>query len=111
MEVKSRIWIEKNGKPFLGNGRVALLKAIQQTQSINAASKKMKMSYKKAWLIIKEMEALVEQPIVVKVIGGKDGGGSTITDYGMYLIRYFEEINQKQVHFINEQFKTESHAF
>ena len=48
-QIKSKIWIESNGKILLGEGRVQLLKAIKETGSLSKAAKKLKMSYKKAW--------------------------------------------------------------
>ncbi|MBQ7676461.1 MAG: LysR family transcriptional regulator, partial [Campylobacter sp.] len=47
--IKSRLWIEKDGKNFLGHGKVELLEKIKEHGSINAAAKAMKMSYKAAW--------------------------------------------------------------
>ena len=41
MEIKSRIWIEKDGEPFLGFGRIKLLKMIDDKLSINAAAKEL----------------------------------------------------------------------
>jgi molybdate transport system regulatory protein len=41
-KVKSRIWIEGEEGMFLGNGRVKLLKAIDETGSLTKAAKSMK---------------------------------------------------------------------
>ena len=50
-KIKSRIWIEADGDILLGEGRVALLKAIESTGSLSKAAKSLKMSYKKAWSV------------------------------------------------------------
>ncbi|WP_066220941.1 winged helix-turn-helix domain-containing protein [Formosa haliotis] len=105
MEVKSRIWIEKDGKPFIGYGKVELLKKVDSEHSITAAAKALNMSYKKAWNLLNDMEQLAEQPLLVKHIGGKSGGSSVLTTYGKQLINDFEQLNDKCETFLNTEFK------
>ncbi|MDN3491892.1 winged helix-turn-helix domain-containing protein [Winogradskyella bathintestinalis] len=105
MKVKSKIWIEKEGKPFIGYGRIKLLKEVDNTASISAAAKAMKMSYKKAWNLLNDIEALAEQPVLVKNIGGKNGGGSQVTAYGKSLILQFEILNENCIGFLEQEYK------
>ena len=105
MEIKSRLWIEKEGQPFLGYGRITLLKEVDKTASINAAAKALKMSYKKAWNLLNEMNTLAVEPILVKNIGGKNGGGTKVTAYGKSLIEQFEGLNKNCILFLEEEFK------
>ena len=105
MEIKSRIWIEKDGKPFLGYGKIELLKKVDSENSITAAAKALKMSYKKAWNLLNDMEQLADQPLLVKSIGGKSGGSSILTEYGKHLITEFEQLNEKCETFLNNEFK------
>ena len=70
-KIKSKIWIESNGKILLGEGRVQLLKAIKETGSLSKASKKLNMSYKKAWGLIDAVNSIAEKEVVIKNIGGK----------------------------------------
>lgn len=56
MEVKHKIWIEKNGKVIFGKGRDDILKAIVEQHSLNAAAKKLEMSYRAAWGRLKASE-------------------------------------------------------
>ncbi len=51
-KIKSRIWIEVGNNVLLGEGRVRLLKAIEKTGSLSKAAKSLKMSYKKAWILV-----------------------------------------------------------
>ena len=75
-KIKSRIWIETNGEILLGEGRVALLKAIHETGSLSKAAKSLNMSYKKAWSLIDAVNKRAEQPVTSPRIGGKGGGVS-----------------------------------
>jgi molybdate transport system regulatory protein len=49
MEIKYKIWIEKDGKVVFGKGRDDILHAIDEQKSLNAAAKKLEMSYRAAW--------------------------------------------------------------
>ena len=73
MNIKSRIWIESDKRIFLGVGRIRLLEQIQQDGSINKACKSLNMSYKKAWKLVDEMNAVSKTPVVEKASGGSGG--------------------------------------
>lgn len=105
MQIKSRIWIEKDGVPFLGFGRIKLLKKVDEKKSINAAAKEMNMSYSKAWKLINDINQYTEKPVIIKNIGGKNGGGTVLTDYGKKLINSFENINQNCMKYLETEFK------
>lgn len=100
-KIKSRIWIEGEKGTFLAEGRVALLKEIEHTGSISAAAKQMKMSYKKAWEIIDGMNKEAVEPLVIRVSGGKGGGGTVITEEGRKMILFFEKLNKKCQYFLD----------
>ena len=48
MEIKFKVWIEKDGKVLFGRGRDDILKAIDEQRSLNAAAKRLEMSYRAA---------------------------------------------------------------
>ncbi len=102
-QVKSRIWIETENGMFLGYGRVKLLKAIIETGSLSKAAKSLKMSYKKAWNLIDAVNNKAAQAVVSTSVGGKDGGGATVTEYGLELIKKFEELNHETELFLNKK--------
>ena len=102
-QIKSRIWIELDGDILLGEGRVALLKAIDQTGSLSKAAKSMGMSYKKAWSLVDAVNTRAAQPVCQKVVGGKSGGGTALTEYGKQLITTYETINKNCWEFLDKQ--------
>lgn len=101
--IKSRLWIEHQDQMFLGEGRVKLLKAIHQHGSLNKACKEEGISYKKAWKLLEGLNASSPQPLVVKHTGGKNGGGTAVTPYGLKIIRFYEELNQKCWEFLDRE--------
>ncbi len=102
--IENRFWIEKEGKPFLGQGRVRLLEEIKTSGSISKAANKLNMSYKKAWHLIESMNQLSTKPLVVKETGGKNGGGTKLTMEGNKAIDQFRKLEKKSRDFFsNEQ--------
>ncbi|AHF96648.1 MAG: winged helix-turn-helix domain-containing protein [Desulfurella sp.] len=93
-KVLGRIWIDIDNKNFLGKGKIELLKKIDEYGSISKAAKDMKMSYKAAWDIVKEINTLAKSPILETKIGGAGGGGSVLTQKGKQLIAAFEAIEK-----------------
>lgn len=78
----------------MGPGKAAMLRAIQATKSINAAGKQFGMSYRRAWLLVEEMNGLFASPLVVARRGGKGGGGAEITPLGLKVLDEYEKLMQ-----------------
>lgn len=106
--IKSRIWLEGTDGVFVGEGRIQLLKAIEQEGSLNKAAKSLRMSYKKAWKLIDSINKNAKFPLVETTTGGTGGGGTIITTYGKEVIDKFEKINQNCWLFLEEQLQQES---
>ena len=70
-----RLRILFGDKVMLGPGKAELLGLIRETGSISAAGRGMKMSYKRAWMLVEEMNAAFREPVVESVRGGAGGGG------------------------------------
>jgi molybdate transport system regulatory protein len=79
----------------VGPGKIALLQAIQQTRSITAAAKALDMSYRRAWMLVDQLNASLKQPAVRSVIGGERGGGSELTEVGVELVRLYRRIEER----------------
>ena len=102
-KIKSRIWIESENRVLLGEGRVQLLKTINETGSLSKAARSLNISYKKAWGLINSVNKSAKKPVTINTIGGKGGGGAKLTDYGKTLINTFDEINKNCWLFLDEQ--------
>ena len=103
--VKSRLWIVSQDATFLGEGRVALLQAIDDLGSITKAAKSMNMSYLKAWKLVESMNETSIHPLVKKTSGGKDGGGTILTEQGYRAIKFFKELSCKHNEHLNDEFE------
>ena len=81
----------------IGPGKIALLEALAEAGSINAAAKRLGMSYRRAWLLIDELNACLREPAVVSATGGRHGGGSELTALGAELVRLYRAIEHDAV--------------
>ncbi len=89
MDIKFRLWIEKEEKHVAGKGGVAILKAIDEEGSISGASKKLGMSYRYVWGYVKKMEEAVGK-VVESEKGGSSGGRTVLTEKGKEIVRLYE---------------------
>lgn len=105
MEIKSKLWIESEGKPVFGSGRRFLLEAIDQYGSINQAAKEINISYRKAWGYIKAMEDRLGFKLVERQTGGKNGGGATLTDEAKEFLKKYEELEMGIRELVDERFR------
>lgn len=103
--IRVRVWIDETDGAFLGIGRVILLEKIKKTGSITNAAKEIKMSYRQAWQLVEDMNKRAKEPLVEKILGGKGGGGASITEAGERAIKQFYALEQKIKNFVNEESK------
>lgn len=88
-QVKTKLWlVNDKDEPIMGEGKVSLLKAIGEEGSLNKACKKINISYKHAWDLLKEIEENVGEPVIIKRRGGKEQG-TVLTDKAISLIEEF----------------------
>jgi len=81
MEIKAKLWLEVNGKPVMGEGRAELLESIDETGSLSESARRLGLSYRYAWGMIREMENNLGKKILLSYRGGT-GGGKTRTHSG-----------------------------
>lgn len=87
----------------LGPGKVDLLDAIGRTGSISAAGRELGMSYRRAWLLVDEVNRLFLRPVVLASAGGSHGGGARLTDFGRALIAAYRRVEERTRAAIREE--------
>lgn len=101
MDISSSLELMSFDKPLLLEKRIKLLEAILECGSINSAAKRVPLSYKAAWETVDSMNNLSHQPLVTKVTGGSGGGGTTVTPYGIELIKNYYILKKEYERFLN----------
>jgi molybdate transport system regulatory protein len=79
----------------IGRGKIQLLSHIGETGSISAGGRAMDMSYRRAWLLVDEMNRLFREPVVESQRGGKQGGGAVLTPFGEALVAHYHAMEEK----------------
>ena len=92
MEIKHKIWLEKDGHVIFGKGRDELLRAIDECQSLNAAVKKLNLSYRGAWARLKASEKRLNVKLVELHTQGR---GMHLTAEGKALLEEYDILEKK----------------
>jgi molybdate transport system regulatory protein len=79
----------------LGPGKIDLLEAIEETGSISGAGRLMKMSYRRAWLLVDDLNRMFRRPLVEASTGGANGGGAHLTPLGREVVAHYRAIESK----------------
>ena len=80
------------GEVRLGPGKIALLELIGTHGSISEAARAMNMSYRRAWLLVDELNRSFRSPVTITRTGGKGGGHAALTEFGQELIGLYRKI-------------------
>ena len=92
--IKSKLWIEANGKPVFGAGRKRLLEAIDKCGSINQAAREINISFRKAWGHLNIMEERLGMKLIERRTGGKGGGGTTLTGDAKKMLEKYRKLER-----------------
>jgi molybdate transport system regulatory protein len=76
----------------IGPGKIRLLEAVEKTGSISQAGRALGMSYRRAWLLIDDINQCFRQAVVSARPGGSQGGGAALTKFGAELVQDYRAI-------------------
>jgi molybdate transport system regulatory protein len=77
---------------YLGPGKITLMELISKHGSISAAGKEMGMSYRRAWLLVDEINHIFREPLVETQMGGSGGGGARLSKLGRDVVGRYRAI-------------------
>ncbi len=102
VEIKHKIWFEQDGKAVFGQGRRELLRALDECKSLNAAAKKLNMSYRAAWGRLKA----TEERLGIKLVQIDSAGGAMhLTDTARQLLDDFDALQKEADVFVKKASK------
>lgn len=90
--LRSKLEVDTEFGSFLGDTRIRLLEAVAKHGSISQAAKAVPLSYKAAWDAIDAMNNLADQPLVIRSTGGKNGGGTQLTEHGFKTVALYRAL-------------------
>jgi molybdate transport system regulatory protein len=94
VELKYKVWLEKNGEVLVGNGKVGLLKMIDEVGSIQKAAEMNGMSYRHAWGMIRKIENRSGFKFVETQVGGKEGGSAKLTAQARGFLKQYDSFRK-----------------
>ncbi len=95
MPTRLTIRFDFDGERRLGPGKIALLESIAETGSISGAGRKHAMSYRRAWLLVEELNRIFGEALVTARPGGAGGGGAALTPAGERVVALYREAERK----------------
>lgn len=101
--ISIRIDLASGGR--IGPGKIALLEAIQSTGSISAAARSIGMSYRRAWLLVDEINQALREPAVTAETGGVRGGGAAVTAVGERIVGLYRAIESHALAAAGSEFR------
>ncbi len=90
-----RLRVIIDGVVAVGPGKVDLLEAVAAHGSISAAARSLDMSYRRAWLLLDELNRALAHPAITTAHGGARGGGARLTANGEAVVRTYREIEAR----------------
>src|SRR5580698_5473964 len=101
--VAVRLRIDIGPDCSIGPGKIALLEQIERSGSLSEAARVLKMSYRRAWLLLEDLNRTLGQPVTTASVGGAGGGGAHITAFGRHVAAAFREIERSTLSIATQQ--------
>lgn len=77
----------------LGPGKFDLLRLVQETGSVSAAARRLRMSHARSVKLVAELNTLGSEPVIATRSGGPAGGGAVLTEAGRELLDQYERLD------------------
>ena len=87
--------LDFDGERQIGPGKVRLREEVERTGSISAGGRAMGMSYRRAWLLVEEMNRCFKRPVVATQLGGSGGGGAQLTLFGRQVVGHYRAMERE----------------
>ena len=95
MESRLTLRLDLGPGQSVGPGKIRLLEAVAESGSISSAGRALGMSYRRAWMLIEQMNLCFSRKVVTTQLGGTHGGGAALTPFGRELVKRYRAIEDK----------------
>ncbi|MFI5378876.1 MAG: winged helix-turn-helix domain-containing protein [Tepidisphaerales bacterium] len=96
-----RIWLEIGGKPAITEAGADLLEQIEALGSLSEAARRLRFSYRRAWMLLDGMNRRWPTPLVVTAVGGRHGGGARLTEDGRAVLGAYRDLQFRLEHLLD----------
>jgi len=100
--LRGRVWVEIDGQSAMTEAGADLLEQIAACGSLSEAARRLRFSYRRAWMLLDAMNRRWPKPLVTTAIGGKRGGGARVTEMGQVVLRSYRDVQLHAEHLLGE---------
>jgi molybdate transport system regulatory protein len=93
--VKTKVWLESDGRFAIGDGGLRLLLGISTTGSLAAAVREIGWSYRHAWGYLRRAEQALGVRLIVARPGKGAARGTALTEQGRSLLERLVELRRR----------------
>ena len=102
-----KLWLEHDGQLVMSDFRVRLLELVAETGSLARAAAEMRLSYRRAWGKVKDLEANLGFPLVHSEVGGAGGGRTSLTPQAVELVAGYRRFQARLAREVGDAFGEE----
>jgi molybdate transport system regulatory protein len=99
--LRGQVWVESNGRPAMTEPGADLLDQIDACGSLSEAARRLRFSYRRAWMLLDAMNRRWPAPLVRTATGGRRGGGATLTTLGRHVLRTYRDLQLQLEHLLD----------
>jgi molybdate transport system regulatory protein len=92
LQLRGRLWVEIDRTAAFTEAGADLLEQIHACGSLSEAARRLRYSYRRAWLLIDAMNRHWPRPLVITATGGKRGGGTKVTETGRQVLAAYRDL-------------------
>ena len=78
-----------------------MLEQISVCGSLSEAARRLRFSYRRAWMLLDAMNKRWPSPLVRTAVGGKHGGGARITASGVHVLKCYRDLQLQLEHLLD----------
>jgi molybdate transport system regulatory protein len=93
--VRTKLWLEVDGRFAIGDGGLHLLQAIARCGSLAAAVREIGWSYRHAWGYLRQAESVLGAPLLIVRSGKGRARGAELTEFGRRVLAHLRELRRQ----------------
>jgi molybdate transport repressor ModE-like protein len=100
--LRGRVWVETTrGQPAITDAGADLLEQIEVCGSLSEAARRLRFSYRRAWMLLDAMNRRWPGELATTAVGGRRGGGAKLTELGRHVLRTYRDLQLQLEHLLD----------
>lgn len=99
--LRGQVWVEAGGGRAMNDAGADLLDQIDACGSLSEAARRLRFSYRRAWMLLDSINRRWPGPLVTTATGGTRGGGAKLTELGRHVLRAYRDLQLQLEHLLD----------